>query len=348
MTPIKQNAPTPSARRPAPMTHPLVRAFFDLPAADRAIAEATAGAGLDVEEWERRIAPLLDVLATALDRMGFELRFAQVISPPLAALRAAAATSDVADVYKDFPVKLIQRRVCEYFGLTLSDMIGDRRSKVCAYPRHIAIFLVKTLTPHSLPSIGRYFGGRDHTTVMYAVKSAQKMLVEGGALATAIEKLRGELTVELKVHRPVDIAAAVAAEDITASLVQAITHAARKSPRQLLDALSKIALAGMVCAAALAAAPAQAGGKDDALCFTGREDVIREYRRAGHLRIFEGLSRSGRIVDVLRSRDGVFTVLLMGPDTGTCIVEHGQNSVIFPFTPDGPLPHPVPDERRKP
>lgn len=340
MIPVKQNASQPSARRPAPMTHPLVRAFFDLPGADRAIAEAAAG--LDVGEWERGIAPLLDILATALDRMGFELRFAQVISPPLAALRAAAATSDVADVDKDFPVRLIQRRVCEYFGLAIGDMIGDRRSKVCAYPRHIAIFLVKTLTPHSLPSIGRYFGGRDHTTIMYAVKSAQKMLMEGGALAVAIEKLRSELTVELKVNRPIDLAASVAAEDITATLVQAITAAARKSPRQLLDALSKIILAGLVCAAAFAAAPASAGGNDDGLCFTGRDDVIREYRRAGHLRIFEGLSRTGRLVDVLRSRDGVFTILSTMPEGPTCIVERGPRSVLFPFSKDGPLPHPVP------
>ena len=64
----------------------------------------------------------------------------------------------------------IQRHVADYFNLRLSDMLSARRSRAVARPRQIAMYLAKQLTTRSLPEIGRKFGGRDHTTVMHAVK----------------------------------------------------------------------------------------------------------------------------------------------------------------------------------
>lgn len=63
----------------------------------------------------------------------------------------------------------IQRLVADYFHLKVSDLRAKRRSQSIARPRQIAMYLVRVLTTHSLPEIGEYFGGRDHTTVLHAV-----------------------------------------------------------------------------------------------------------------------------------------------------------------------------------
>ncbi len=64
----------------------------------------------------------------------------------------------------------IQRKVAEYYNLRMGDMLSARRSRTIARPRQIAMYISKQLTTRSLPEIGRRFGGRDHTTVMHAVK----------------------------------------------------------------------------------------------------------------------------------------------------------------------------------
>ncbi|MBX3457232.1 MAG: chromosomal replication initiator protein DnaA [Candidatus Paracaedibacteraceae bacterium] len=70
----------------------------------------------------------------------------------------------------------IQKRVCEYFSIKLSDMQSSRRSQNVARPRQIAMYLSKVLTSRSLPDIGRKFGGRDHTTVLHAVKKVEELM----------------------------------------------------------------------------------------------------------------------------------------------------------------------------
>ena len=65
-------------------------------------------------------------------------------------------------------VDLIQKKVAEHFDIRLQDMKIKRRNKAIAYPRQIAMYLVRELTDHSLPEIGEFFGGRDHTTVLHA------------------------------------------------------------------------------------------------------------------------------------------------------------------------------------
>ena len=64
----------------------------------------------------------------------------------------------------------IQKVVAEYFQLRVADMLSKRRSRSVARPRQVAMFLAKELTEHSLPEIGDAFGGRDHTTVLHAVR----------------------------------------------------------------------------------------------------------------------------------------------------------------------------------
>lgn len=69
----------------------------------------------------------------------------------------------------------IQKRVAEYYGVKVSDMQSSRRSQNVARPRQVAMYLAKLLTPRSLPEIGRKFGGRDHTTVLHAVRKIQEI-----------------------------------------------------------------------------------------------------------------------------------------------------------------------------
>lgn len=71
----------------------------------------------------------------------------------------------------DYPsIREIQQAVCKHYGVSLIDMLSTRRIAKIVKPRQVAMYLCRELTPHSLPQIGRRFGGRDHTTVLYAVR----------------------------------------------------------------------------------------------------------------------------------------------------------------------------------
>ncbi|MBI1328253.1 MAG: chromosomal replication initiator protein DnaA [Alphaproteobacteria bacterium] len=75
-------------------------------------------------------------------------------------------------------VEDIQKTVSQHYNIRMSDMHSGRRARNVARPRQMAMYLSKKLTPHSLPEIGRKFGGRDHTTVMHAVKRMEGLMVE--------------------------------------------------------------------------------------------------------------------------------------------------------------------------
>jgi chromosomal replication initiator protein len=84
----------------------------------------------------------------------------------------------------------VQKRVAEHFNIRLADMHSARRARAVARPRQVAMYLCKQLTPRSLPEIGRKFGGRDHTTVMHAVRKIEELIAADRALAEDIELLR--------------------------------------------------------------------------------------------------------------------------------------------------------------
>jgi chromosomal replication initiator protein len=69
----------------------------------------------------------------------------------------------------------IQRTVAEYYKIRTSDLLSSKRSRTIARPRQIAMTLAKELTNHSLPEIGEAFGGRDHTTVLYATRKIAEL-----------------------------------------------------------------------------------------------------------------------------------------------------------------------------
>jgi len=88
----------------------------------------------------------------------------------------------------------IQRKVAEHFNLRLSDMHSSRRARNVARPRQIAMYLAKQLTSRSLPEIGRKFGGRDHTTVMHAVRKVEELIADDAQIAQDTDVIRRALT----------------------------------------------------------------------------------------------------------------------------------------------------------
>ena len=86
------------------------------------------------------------------------------------ALRDMIAAQD-----KQVTIENIQRTVAEYYKIRASDLLSSKRSRTIARPRQVAMTLSKELTNHSLPEIGAAFGGRDHTTVLYATRKIAEL-----------------------------------------------------------------------------------------------------------------------------------------------------------------------------
>ena len=87
-------------------------------------------------------------------------------------------------------IEEIQKRVAEHFNIRFADMHSARRARAVARPRQVAMYLSKQLTSRSLPEIGRKFGGRDHTTVMHAVRKVEELRQSDASFDEDVELLR--------------------------------------------------------------------------------------------------------------------------------------------------------------
>ena len=87
-------------------------------------------------------------------------------------------------------LKKFKKRVSEHYNIRQSEMYSARRARAVARPRQVAMYLSKQLTSRSLPEIGRKFGGRDHTTVMHAVRKIEELRATDNTFAEDIELLR--------------------------------------------------------------------------------------------------------------------------------------------------------------
>ena len=88
----------------------------------------------------------------------------------------------------------IKRAVAAHFNTSVLELISDRRNTNVMLPRQIAMHLTKEMTPLSTPQIGRYFGGRDHTTVLYAFNKIEGLLRTDEDLAATIATIRESIT----------------------------------------------------------------------------------------------------------------------------------------------------------
>jgi chromosomal replication initiator protein len=140
----------------------------------------------------RRIRSNIRELEGALRRLVANAQFTgKPISMELAkhALRDMLAAQD-----KQVSIENIQKTVAEYFKLRTSDMISAKRSRSIARPRQIAMALAKELTKHSLPEIGRAFGGRDHTTVLHATRTIKNLRDSDASIEEDYKNLLRTLT----------------------------------------------------------------------------------------------------------------------------------------------------------
>ena len=94
---------------------------------------------------------------------------------------------------RQISVDVIQKRVAAHYGVRVSEMFSARRARNIARPRQIAMYLAKNLTSLSYPEIGRQFGGRDHTTVMHAVKTIENLMKSDAQLSEDVELIKSIL-----------------------------------------------------------------------------------------------------------------------------------------------------------
>ena len=122
------------------------------------------------------------------------LAFASFHARPITVELAREALKDLLQASTgQITVELIQRSVAEYYKIKVSDMYSKRRPTSIAAPRQVAMYLAKELTQKSLPEIGELFGGRDHTTVLHAVRKIADARAKDNELNHALHVLEQTL-----------------------------------------------------------------------------------------------------------------------------------------------------------
>jgi chromosomal replication initiator protein len=120
------------------------------------------------------------------------LAHATLSGEPITIETAEAAIRDLVRTREPKRVKIedIQKMVATRYNVSRADILSERRTAVVVKPRQIAMYLSKALTPRSLPEIGRRFGGRDHTTVLHAVRKIEKAIGDDRSLLEEVDLLK--------------------------------------------------------------------------------------------------------------------------------------------------------------
>ena len=140
-----------------------------------------------LEFLAQRIDSNIRVLEGALNRV---IAYSSFVNKPLTIEMAQEVLKDLIRAsQRKITIDDIQRKVADYYNIRLSDLLSSRRSRTIARPRQVAMYLSKILTTRSLPEIGRKFGGRDHTTVIHAVKRIESLQDSDNAIQEEVEVL---------------------------------------------------------------------------------------------------------------------------------------------------------------
>jgi len=147
--------------------------------------------------------PVLEYLARTITHNGRDLEGAvnrllahsKLNAQPVTLEMAEREVRDLIRPQEPKRVKIedIQRVVARQYNVSRSDLLSSRRTANVVRPRQVAMYLAKTLTLRSLPEIGRRFGGRDHTTVLHAVRKIEALVTKDIALADEVELLKRQL-----------------------------------------------------------------------------------------------------------------------------------------------------------
>jgi len=150
--------------------------------------------GLEIPET------ILDYVAQSVVSNGRDLEGAlnrlvaqwQFTNHPVTLASAEITLRDLVGSHEQRRVRIedIQRVVARHYNVSKADLLSSRRTRTIVRPRQVAMYLAKVLTPRSLPEIGRRFGGRDHTTVLHAVRKIEDLIQGDKTLAEEIELLK--------------------------------------------------------------------------------------------------------------------------------------------------------------
>lgn len=100
-----------------------------------------------------------------------------------------STSSSTSSLRKAFMVKQIVNHVAHAYGCSVTELTGSGRTANIVKPRHVALYLAKVMTQKSLPWVGRQFAGRDHTTVLHAVRKIQRLMLADDQFAADMAAL---------------------------------------------------------------------------------------------------------------------------------------------------------------
>ena len=141
-----------------------------------------------MEFLAHRISSNVRVLEGALNRL---FAYAELVGHEIDLDMTQECLTDLLRVSeRKVTIDEIIRKVADHYNLRMSDLLSARRARQVARPRQVAMYLAKTLTSRSLPDIGRRFGGRDHTTVIHAVRRIEELRATDAQIAEDVELLR--------------------------------------------------------------------------------------------------------------------------------------------------------------
>jgi len=147
----------------------------------------TVGPGV-LEFLAHRISSNVRVLEGALTRL---FAFASLVGREINLDMTQECLADILRASeRKVTIDEIIRKVADHYTLRISDLLSARRARTVARPRQVAMYLAKNLTTRSLPDIGRRFGGRDHTTVIHAIRKIEELRVTDAQIAEDVELLR--------------------------------------------------------------------------------------------------------------------------------------------------------------
>ncbi len=144
-----------------------------------------------MEFLAQRVSQNVRVLEGSLTRL---FAFGSLAGKPVNTEMAQECLSDILRASdRKVTIDEIIRKVATYYNLKVNDILSARRARAVARPRQVGMYLAKKLTQKSLPEIGRRFGGRDHTTVMHAVKKINELKATDSSIEEDVELLRRSL-----------------------------------------------------------------------------------------------------------------------------------------------------------
>jgi chromosomal replication initiator protein len=159
----------------------------------RQAVAATEGAAVDIpEEILAHIAEVVTGSGRELEGAFNQVLFRQSFEPEMSLAWVDELLGGMyrAGEPKRVRIEDIQRIVARHYNVSKTELLSNRRTRTIVKPRQVAMYLAKVMTPRSLPEIGRRFGGRDHTTVLHAVRKIEGLSGSDTTMAQELELLR--------------------------------------------------------------------------------------------------------------------------------------------------------------